>query len=132
MFIFKIKPMKKTIVILVLFTSIASCKKNSYSVNQITQEEFSKLETKNIQLLDVRTPEEFNEGFIEGAISINFYDDEFFKKVNNQFDSNKPIYIYCASSGRSVKASSKLIIDRSFTEIYYLQGGYNQWKKNQE
>lgn len=99
-------------------------------MSPISQEEFSKLNSKEIQLLDVRTPEEINAGFIEGSIAINYFEDDFINKVKSQFDESKPIYLYCASSTRSIEASSKLIIDRSFSEIYYLEGGYNTWKEN--
>jgi rhodanese-related sulfurtransferase len=122
--------MKKTIFIIVLCISFISCKKEHYSLSPISQEEFSKLNSKKIQLLDVRTPEEINAGFIEGSIAINYFEDDFINKVKSQFDESKPIYLYCASSTRSIEASSKLIIDRSFSEIYYLEGGYNTWKEN--
>ena len=124
--------MKKIIIILIISVSFLSCKKGHYYVTPISQEEFSKLDSKNIQLLDVRTPEEINAGFIEGSIAINYFEDDFINKVKSQFDESKPIYLYCASSTRSAEASSKLILDKNFTEIYYLQGGYNQWKTNQE
>ena len=123
--------MKKIILILVFIASFSSCKKGSYSLHPVSQEEFAKLNTSQIQLLDVRTPEEFNSGAIEGAVSINFYDKDFVQKVNAKFDESKPLYLYCASSGRSTNASSKLIMKKRFSEIYYLKGGYNQWKKNQ-
>lgn len=122
--------MKKIIFILVLLISFTSCKNKSYSLNPITQEEFAKLRSNEIQLVDLRTPEEFSKGFIEGAISINYFDSDFMSQVESKFDKNKPIYLYCASSGRSVKASSKLIIKRKFTKIYYLKGGYNAWRQN--
>jgi rhodanese-related sulfurtransferase len=122
--------MKKTIFIIVLCISFISCKKGHYSLSPISQEEFSKLSFNEIQLLDVRTPEEINAGFIEGSIAINYFEADFINKVKSQFDESKPIYLYCASSTRSIEASSKLIIDRSFSEIYYLEGGYNTWKEN--
>lgn len=124
--------MKKIILILVFIVSFSSCKKGSYSLHPINQEEFAKLNTSQIQLLDVRTPEEFKEGAIEGAVSINFYDKDFIQKVNAKFDKSKPLYLYCASSGRSTNASSKLIMKKRFTEIYYLVGGYNNWTKKQQ
>tara|TARA_R110001632_G_scaffold137043_1_gene252672 strand:+ start:10856 stop:11230 length:375 start_codon:yes stop_codon:yes gene_type:complete len=122
--------MKKLIILLFISVSLLSCKKGHYSLAPISQEDFSKLNSKEIQLLDVRTPEEINAGFIEGSIAINYFEDDFINKVKSQFDESKPIYLYCASSTRSIEASSKLIIDRSFSEIYYLEGGYNAWKEN--
>ena len=78
------------------------------------------------QLLDVRTPEEFNAGHIEGAELINFYADDFVQQVEAKFDKSKPLFLYCRSGGRSAKATAKLKA-RGFEEIYDLRGGYLTW-----
>jgi len=79
----------------------------------------------DIQLIDVRTPKEFNNGHIEDAVNINYYDKDFMDQMST-LDKNKDIYIYCRSGGRSGYAASKLK-KQGFTKIYDLQGGMLNW-----
>ena len=87
-----------------------------------------KIIEKNIQLVDVRTPDEWHEGVIENALLINFFDDDF-KAELNKLDKTKPIAVYCKSGGRSGK-TAKLLLEIGFKEIYDLKGGYLNWTKN--
>ena len=103
--------MKNVFFILVLICSFSSCAQETKKPQLITPEEFAKILTKKIQLLDVRTPQEFQQGFIEGAVLINFFDSDFVAKVSTSFDKNKPLYIYCAVGARSNKAARKLIAE---------------------
>ena len=119
--------MKKLFLILVLICSFSSCAQETKQHQLISQEEFAQILTKEIQLLDVRTPQEYQQGFIEGTTLINFFDSNFVTKVSARFDKNKPLYIYCAVGGRSNKAARKLISE-GFESVYDLKGGFNKWK----
>ena len=124
--------MKKALILFIVFLATIACDKPQQgSVKNITQEEFAKLKTTEIQLLDVRTPDEVNKGIIKGAKIVNFYDDDFTVKAAAKFDKSKPLYIYCAAGGRSSKASSQLVLE-GFDEVYNLLGGYRQWIKKQK
>ncbi len=78
------------------------------------------------QVLDVRTPEEWNEGIIEGAIMYNFYGDGFEDNLA-KLDKEKTVAIYCLSGGRSGKAMRRMS-ELGFKEVYNLKGGINAWK----
>ena len=119
--------MKKVFFIFMMVYSFSSCAQETKKHQFISQEEFTQILTKEIQLLDVRTPQEYQQGYIEGAILINFFDSDFVFKVSTRFDKNKPLYIYCAVGGRSNKAAKKLI-SVGFDSIYDLKGGFNKWK----
>lgn len=123
--------MKKLVMLLAIFAVTVACNEKQTGVKDISQEEFAKLNTTEIQLLDVRTPDEVNKGIIQGAIVVNFYDQDFAKKAAMKFDKSKPIYIYCAAGGRSSKASSQLLLE-GFDEVYNLLGGYGKWIKRQD
>lgn len=79
-----------------------------------------------LQLLDVRTPAEWSEGTIDGAILINYHSNDFKEKIK-VLNKEQPIVVYCASGGRSMKAS-KLIIDAGYNKVYNLDGGISEWK----
>ncbi|NCT17390.1 MAG: rhodanese-like domain-containing protein [Flavobacteriaceae bacterium CG_4_8_14_3_um_filter_34_10] len=83
--------------------------------------------SKNVQLVDVRTPQEYAKGHIEGSINIDFFETEVFNKKFETLDKEKPVYIYCHSGGRSNKAA-KLLLKMGFTKIFDLKGGYASWK----
>lgn len=75
-----------------------------------------------VQLVDVRTPEEFEAGHIENALNIDFFSEQFnanFEKL----DKDKPVYIYCKSGNRSGQAAIKLE-ELGFKKIYDLKGGF--------
>ncbi len=76
-------------------------------------------------LVDVRTPGEFSEGYIEGAKNIDFNSPSFQEELG-KLDKNKPVYVYCAVGGRSARAMS-VMVDMGFTEVYNLIGGYGGW-----
>lgn len=84
-----------------------------------------------IQLVDVRTQGEYNNGAIEGAVLIDFYRNDFLQKVVENFDKKKPIYLYCELGSRSNKAA-QLLIQNGFHNVYDLDGGYYKWLKNQK
>ncbi|WP_223550981.1 rhodanese-like domain-containing protein [Aestuariivivens sp. NBU2969] len=104
------------------------CKQPTASQTKIvTQEEMEALlQNKGVQLVDVRTPEEYSEGFIPGAINIDFLSPTFLEDIES-LDKEKPIIVYCQSGGRSGKCSKKLE-EAGFKKIYDLQGGYSKWK----
>jgi len=81
----------------------------------------------NIQLIDVRTPKEYEEGHIENAQLINYYSKNFKENIQ-ELDKEKPVYVYCKSGYRSGN-SSKILAELGFKEIYDLKGGYMAWEK---
>jgi thioredoxin len=83
-------------------------------------------ETPNAQILDVRTPEEFTSGHIENADNVNWLGTNFVT-LTDKYDKTKPVYVYCKSGGRSLKASEKLA-ELGFTTIYNLDGGMLKWE----
>lgn len=80
----------------------------------------------NVQLIDVRKPDEFLTGHLEGAKNIDFYSGKFNVEFNN-LDKEKPIFIYCRSGARSKQTAEK-IAEMGFKEIYDLKGGMLNYK----
>jgi rhodanese-related sulfurtransferase len=83
--------------------------------------------TKAEQLIDVRTPLEFDKYHIQGAKNIDFRCPEF-KNAIEKLDKTKPVLIYCLSGGRS-KAALAVFRKAGFTTVYELDGGINAWSK---
>lgn len=82
---------------------------------------------KNIQLVDVRTANEYRSGHIPKAINIDFFRQSTFKQSFEKFDKNKPLYIYCRSGNRSGKAA-RIISKMGFVNIIDLKRGYMAWE----
>lgn len=108
-------------------TTKSVLKENS-AYTQLSAAEFkAKLATiDKPQLIDVRTPREFEKGNIAGAKMINFKDRTFATEMA-KLDKNRPLFIYCQSGGRSLSACNQMVAD-GFTEVYELKGGYGAWK----
>lgn len=89
------------------------------------ENEVKKLEN-NAILLDVRTKKEVKEGYINGMINIDFYNDDFETEIN-KLDKNKTYYVYCAAGGRSYKAA-KMLNEKGIKNVYNLNGGIIAWR----
>jgi rhodanese-related sulfurtransferase len=87
-----------------------------------------KISEDGVQLIDVRTPDEWEEGVIVNAKLMNYFDDDF-KSQLNKLDKTRPVAVYCKSGGRSGK-TAKILSQLEFKEIYDLKGGYSNWNKN--
>lgn len=83
------------------------------------------IKKEDLILLDVRTPTEYSNGHLISAVNINYYGDNFDKKID-ELDKSKPIVVYCKSGGRSSKSALKLV-KKGFEQIYNLKGGFDQW-----
>lgn len=122
--------MKKAIIAFLCTATITftSCKgQNKSSIENIEPKVFAEKisTTKNAQILDVRTPEEFNSLHLDNAVNNNINDANFDKKLSS-LDKNKPVFIYCLAGARSAKAAARLS-EQGFTEIYNMNGGITKW-----
>lgn len=85
-------------------------------------EEAKQLQNKGAMLIDVRSPQEFREGHLDGAISIPEYDLK--KEIGNiVLDKNKNIVVYCSSGGRSKKAQ-KILNKLGYQNVYNIYNGF--------
>ena len=78
-------------------------------------------------ILDVRTPEEFSGGHIEGAIIIDFNSENFEDEIG-KLDRNITYLIYCRTARRSSLALD-IMEDLGFTDVYNLKGGIVRWEE---
>jgi len=114
-------------IFLLTFSIIFSCSLiNNESVNQINSDELIEfIELNDAVLVDVRTEDEYNSGYIENSLNIDYFSNEF--SVNaDKLDKNTPIILYCRSGKRSSMSANK-ISKLGFKEIYNLQGGILEW-----
>lgn len=82
--------------------------------------------TSNLLILDVRTLEEYQLGYIENTTLIPHTELE--SRANElPGDYQTPILVYCRTGGRSAIASNTLI-SMNFTQIYNMLGGFSAWK----
>lgn len=79
----------------------------------------------DLVVLDVRTPEEFSEGHLDGAINIDFYGADFGTNLAN-LDKDVPYVLYCRSGNRSGTTAQEMR-SLGFTEVYEVDGGILSW-----
>ena len=114
--------MKKILILLVLL--LVGCTTSTYT--SISQSEAKKMmkEEKDYIILDVRTKEEYAEGYIEGAINIPLNEIE---STNKLKDKDQIIFVYCRSGNRS-KQASEILSNLGYTNVYDI-GGLNTWEE---
>ncbi|WP_428655697.1 rhodanese-like domain-containing protein [Runella sp.] len=115
----------KSLLLTLLLITAASGMNSAFAQTNLEVKAFvQKLkETPNAQLLDVRTPEEWNAGNIKSSKCVNVKSTEFNQQIE-KLDKNKPVFVYCMAGVRSAKAS-KILKEAGFKEIYNLQdAGY--------
>lgn len=78
-----------------------------------------------IPLVDVRTPEEYAEGHLYGALNADWFSDTFMERMKELVPEGKSVAIYCRSGKRSAAAASKL--RKAGYTVYDLKGGYLGW-----
>ncbi|MFD0862722.1 rhodanese-like domain-containing protein [Sungkyunkwania multivorans] len=118
--------MKRSLLILGLL--LLSCKAQyPVGITMLDVENFANNTTKNVTLVDVRTPEEYADGHIAGAANIDYFNDDFAKDIST-YDKQTPIYIYCRSGKRSAKAATQMD-SLGFRYIINLKGGLMAWEE---
>ena len=115
--------------LVIISLSVISCKaqeeKTEVTILSVKEAKAIFAKEPNAVIVDVRTPEEFKAGHIEGAVLMNIFDADFKQQVAT-LDKNKPVYIYCRSGNRSQKAGL-ILTEMGFKEIYDIEAGYMGW-----
>jgi rhodanese-related sulfurtransferase len=103
---------------------LAACGISSEGYRNISSDEAKKLiDNKEVVVLDVRTPEEYQDGHIPNALLVPLQELE--NKLND-LDKTEPYLVVCRSGNRSTQAS-EILTSNSFTNIYNMTGGMNSW-----
>jgi rhodanese-related sulfurtransferase len=79
----------------------------------------------DLVVLDVRTPEEFAEGHLEGAVLVDFYAADFAEQLA-ALDTDVPYLVYCRSGNRSGQALG-VMEQLGFTSAVDVDGGIVAW-----
>lgn len=116
----------------VLF-SLVSCtfsfKKEVYGegkVYSVSVEAFADSISKpGVQIVDVRTPQEFEEGNIPGSVNIDVMTGRFGETALEQLDKEHSVAVYCRSGNRSKNAAK--ILSMMGYNVVELDEGYNAW-----
>jgi rhodanese-related sulfurtransferase len=116
----------KKIIAVISTLLLVGCSTTTAGATNMNVSEFSKKITESgVVLLDVRTPGEFAEGYIEGAQNIDFQSGNFENEIAS-LDKNLTYAVYCRSGNRSGQAA-KIMHDAGFHDVYNLDGGVIDW-----
>ena len=79
-------------------------------------------------VIDVRTPEEYAAGHINGAVNYDYYSDDFEDNLEeNLTDKSKSYIVYCRSGKRSLY-SAQIMEELGYKDIINLEGGFLAWE----
>ncbi len=117
--------MRNFLFLMVIMSFLVSCAEaGEKPITELSSEDLE-----DAVLVDVRTPEEFAEGHLEGALNYNWYDEEFTRQMESVGKDQK-IYVYCKIGGRSASAAKYL--DSLGYKVIDLTGGYDAWLEAQD
>lgn len=99
---------------------------NSAGYTNMDVNEFANFITGDgVQLVDVRTPEEYAQGHIADARNIDVFNRDFLQEAEKSLDKSKPVAVYCRSGKRSADAAR--ILSQAGFKVVNLKGGIIAW-----
>ncbi len=117
--------MKKIVALIASALLLAGCSSSPSAIDLSVTEFLAKTAESGVVTLDVRTPGEFAEGYIEGARLIDFQSGNFENEIAT-LDKNATYAVYCRSGNRSGQAV-KVMQDAGFTNVFNMNGGVIEW-----
>ena len=114
--------MIKVLIVMFFATSMAMAKYISVDIDK------SVMSDNSIQIIDIRTPNEWKQGVLKGAILVNLTDnngefnEKFLENIKEKIDPNKKIAIICRGGVRSLRAS-ELLVQNGYKDVINLSGG---------
>jgi rhodanese-related sulfurtransferase len=117
--------MKKVFALIASALLLAGCSSSSNAIDLSVTEFSAKVAEAGVITLDVRTPSEFAEGFIEGARLVDFQSGNFENEIA-ALDKNATYAVYCRSGNRSGQAV-KVMQDAGFSNVFNMNGGVIEW-----
>jgi rhodanese-related sulfurtransferase len=119
--------MKKVFALISSLLLLVGCSTSTAGATNMNVLDFSnKITESGVVILDVRTPGEFAEGYIEGARMIDFQGGSFETEIAS-LDKNATYAVYCRSGNRSGQAV-KIMQDAGFLNLFNLEGGVIDWE----
>lgn len=101
---------------------------NNDNIVSVSAPEFEKeIKSDSFQLVDVRTPQEYAEGHIDGALNINVQSDDFKDMAQRNLSKDSTVLVYCRSGLRSLDAAEMLTV--LGYKVVNLKGGIIEWKE---
>jgi phage shock protein E len=95
-------------------------------VSLVAVDEFSQVaQTGGTEVIDVRTPAEYDAGHLAGATNIDVEGPGFAQEIAG-LDKSATYAVYCRSGNRS-RTATQLMVDAGFTDVVELDGGINAW-----
>ena len=121
--------LQKLLLLLLFFAGVfTACNSLAQQSTNLSVNDLEKgIKQKNIQVLDVRTADEYQSGHLKDAFLADWMNQADFTKKVQSLDKSKPVYTYCLGGGRSGEAA-KWLIKNGYT-VYNLDGGIATWKK---
>ena len=117
--------MKKLFSLLLAATSLIGCQSNTEFKSVDAQQFAEVIANKDVQLVDARTPEEFSEGHIPGAVNMDVKSENFDAQIA-QLDTSRPVAVYCRSGRRSKLAAERMT--NAGLQVTELSEGILSWK----
>ena len=114
------------IIIMMCAIQSSGCNHNDGIVSVTALEFKQEIRSDSVQLLDVRTPQEYAEGHIGGAININVQSDDFQALAIKELSKDSAILVYCRSGRRSMDVA-ELLTNLGY-KVVNLKGGIIGWR----
>ncbi len=89
------------------------------------EESKNMLDSKEVNIIDVRLKEDYDREHISGAINIFFGDYDFDEQVD-EYEKDEIYLIYCKIGVGSLKAI-EIMEDLGFEKLYNMKGGIDKW-----
>jgi rhodanese-related sulfurtransferase len=125
--------MHRFIVVLLMITACVSSLKKQTQMNELAPDAWAELQEQTLEsvILDVRTEEEFESGYIKGALNMDIRGGADFLASIESLDKSKSYFVYCRSGARSGQAC-QLMSQMGFSALYNLDGGVLSWEGDLE
>ncbi|WP_210365896.1 rhodanese-like domain-containing protein [Bacillus sp. REN3] len=115
--------MKKMLTALMFILLITGCSSSGSYKDVSVDEAKEMIDNKEVEVIDVRTPEEFAAGHIPEAKLVPL---QVIEGMLSELDKDKSYLVVCRSGNRSAEASG-ILAENGFKHIYNMTGGMNEW-----
>lgn len=125
--------MHRFTVLLLMLTACVSSPKKQTQMSELLPQAWAELqqETSESVIIDVRTADEFESGYIKGAVNMDIHGGADFIASIQSLDKSKSYFVYCRSGARSGQAC-QLMSQMGFSAVYNLEGGVLAWQGDLE